>query len=403
MSGELAMLTRSAWRDGSSAASIRAVRARPAPFAEPVYVTKPLLPDLEQYYAHLREIWQTGWLSNGGGNHRALESALREHLGAKYLSLFNNGTTALTVACQALELSGEVITTPFTFPATPHVLSWNHITPVFADIDAKTLTLDPSQIEPLITSHTSAILAVHVYGMPCATEEIERIADAHGLRVVYDGAHAFGTKIGGRAITEFGDATMLSFHATKLFHTAEGGALVLRDKRVHERSELMKNFGIKNEFEVAMPGINGKMNELQAALGLLTLRQVAVERLARTAVASVYRERLWGIEGLTFMDLPDNVENSHQYFVVRIDASAPVSRDTLYGRLKEFNVFARKYFYPLCSQYHCYRSLPSADPSRLPTAHRVVEEVLALPYYGALGEDGAHRVCDAIGYIVGEA
>ena len=398
------MLTRSAWRVGrdvASARSIRSISSRPADFAEPIYVTKPLLPDLDQYHAHLRDIWQTAWLSNVGSKHRALEAALREHLGAQYLALFNNGTTALSLACQALKLTGEVITTPFTFPATPHVLACNQITPVFADIDPQSLTLDPRQIEPLITSRTTGILAVHVYGMPCAVEEIQSIADAYGLSVLYDGAHAFGTKVAGRPITDFGDATMLSFHATKLFHTAEGGALALRDPQLYAQIELMKNFGIKNESEVAMPGINGKMNELQAALGLLTLRQVGIERLARTAIASVYRARLSRIEGLTFIDLPQNVDNSHQYFVVRIDASAPVNRDALYDRLKEFNIFTRKYFHPLCSQYECYRSLPSADPSRLPTAHRIVGEVLALPYYGALGQDGAHRVCDAISYIVG--
>jgi dTDP-4-amino-4,6-dideoxygalactose transaminase len=247
------------------------------------------------------------------------------------------------------------------------------------------------------------VLAVHVYGMPCAVEEIQSIGDTYGLKVIYDGAHAFGTKIDGRPITGFGDATMLSFHATKLFHTAEGGALVVRDEALRRRIELLKNFGIKNEFEVVMPGINGKMNEVQAALGLLTLELVARERLARAGIAAVYRDRLSGIEGLTTFDLPSNVESSQQYFIIRINPSiSVVSRDVLYERLKEFNIFSRKYFYPLCSEYSCYRSLSSSTPANLPVAHRVAQEVLSLPFFGALGADGAHRICDAIRYVLGE-
>jgi dTDP-4-amino-4,6-dideoxygalactose transaminase len=377
---------------------------RPAAFREPVHVTRPPLPDLDQFHSHLEDIWRSARLSNGGAKHQALEDALREYLQVRHISLFNNGTTALIVACRALRLSGEVITTPFTFPATPHVLSWNNITPVFADIHPEFLTLDAMRIEPLITSRTSAILAVHVYGMPCAMSTIQEVADAYGLKVIYDAAHAFGTKVAGRPITDFGDATMLSFHATKLFHTGEGGALVVRDPSLQKRIELLKNFGIKNEFEVVMPGINGKMTELQAALGLLTIRLVETERLARTLVATVYRERLAHVDGLTCFDLPTNVQNSQQYFVIRINPLlAAIDRDTLYDRLKEYNIFARKYFFPLCSQYNCYRSLPSASPSNLPVAHRAAEEVLSLPFYGDLGHDGAHRVCDAICYIMGHA
>jgi dTDP-4-amino-4,6-dideoxygalactose transaminase len=375
---------------------------RPTPFGEPVHVTRPPLPDLDQFHSHLEDIWRSARLSNGGPKHKALEDALREYLQARHISLFNNGTMALIIVCRALRLSGEVITTPFTFPATPHILSWNNITPVFADIHPETLTLDAARIEPLITSRTSAILAVHVYGMPCAVSAIQDLADAYGLKVIYDGAHAFGTKVDGRPITDFGDATMLSFHATKLFHTGEGGALVVRDPSLRKRVELLKNFGIKDEFDVVMPGINGKMNELQAALGILTLRLVEPERLARTLVATVYRERLAQIEGLTCFDLPSNVQNSQQYFVIRINPDlSQVNRDALYDQLKEYNIFTRKYFHPLCSQYNCYRLLPSSSRKNLPVAHRAAEEVLSLPFYGSLGQDGAHRVCDAITHIMG--
>ena len=377
------------------------VAKRPLSFSEPIYVTRPMLPSIDEYHAHLDDIWQSGWLSNSGSKHRALEEALQEHLQAQYLSLFNNGTIALITACQALRLAGEVITTPFTFPATPHVLAWNNLTPVFADIHPDTLTLDPARIEPLITSRTSAILGVHVYGMPCAVDQIQQIADAYGLKVIYDGAHAFGTKINGVPVTDFGDATMLSFHATKLFHTAEGGGLVVQDPALHRRIELLRNFGIKNETEVAFPGINGKMNELQAALGLLTLRMVEREKLARTFVASVYRERLTAHEGLSIFELPMTISNSQQYFVIRVDKdTCSVNRDLLYDALKKFNINARKYFFPLCSDYNCYRSLPSSSPTNLPMAHCAALEVLSLPYYGALGYDDAHQICDAIDYIL---
>jgi len=386
-------------RLASSLAALR--KAQPVPFEQPVYVTRPLLPDLNEFKAQLSDVWESGWLSNSGQKHRALEIALREHLAVPNISLFNNGTIALIVACQALRLSGEVITTPFTFPATPHVLSWNNVTPVFADIDPETMTIDPVQIESRITARTTGILGVHVYGMPCAVEAIQSIADTYGLKVVYDGAHAFGTALDGKPIGEFGDATMFSFHATKLFHTAEGGALAVRDAALCRRIELLKNFGIRSETEVPMPGINGKMNEIQAALGLLTLRLVEIERLKRVAVANVYRERLANIAGLRIFNLPNSVRSSQQYFIIRIDPTeASISRDQLYDQLKPFNIFVRKYFYPLCSEYSCYRSLPSSLPSMLPHAHKAASEVLSLPLFGELGVEGAHRVCDAIDFVM---
>lgn len=373
----------------------------PQPFSDPIYVTRPMLPPLADYNALLETVWDSGWLTNGGRQHQELERALSAYLRAPHLSLFNNGTIALIVACQALGVSGEVITTPFTFPATPHVLSWNNVTPVFCDVDPETLCIDASRIERLVTGRTSAILAVHVYGIPCAVEAIQQVADTYGLKVIYDGAHAFGTEIDGQPITDFGDITMLSFHATKLFHTAEGGALAVRDEKLKKRIDLLKNFGIKNEEEVILPGINGKMNELQAALGLLTLKMVEEERRERSRIAAVYRERLSRLPGVRCVAVPENVRDSHQYFVIRVDAAvARLTRDELYERMRDFNVFPRKYFYPLCSEYNCYRSLPSAAPENLPQAHRAAREVLSLPLFSALGTDGAARICDILDHLL---
>jgi dTDP-4-amino-4,6-dideoxygalactose transaminase len=374
---------------------------KPTPFEEPIYVTRPLLPPLKELWPELEDIWRSGWLTNGGAKHKQLEESLSFALRATHLSLFNNGTIAMIVGCQALRLSGEVITTPFTFPATPHVLTWNGITPVFADIHPETMTLDPTAIAPLITGRTTGILAVHVYGMPCHVYEIQQIADAYGLRVIYDGAHAYGCEIDGESITRFGDATMLSFHATKLFHTAEGGALVVQDASTKKRVDFLKNFGIKNEIEVVMPGINGKMNELQAALGLVNLRHLENERRRRSAVANVYRKRLAEIGDVRCFTCPSNVRSGEQYFIIRVArASVPGLRDRLYEGLKAYNIFTRRYFYPLCSDASCYRSLPSADVGKLPIARQMANEVLALPFFGSLGEEGAHRVSDAINYLL---
>ncbi len=373
---------------------------RPSAFAEPVHVTRPILPPLHEYAAELEQVWQTAWITNGGRCHEMLEQRIGEYLRTEYLSLFNNGTTALLVACRALRLSGEVITTPFTFPATLHALNWNEITPVFCDVDPSTLTIDPAKLRQLITPHTSGILGVHVYGMPCDVRAIQEIADEYSLSVIYDAAHAFGTELDGQPIASFGDASMFSFHATKLFHTAEGGALAVHDEQLKREIDLMKNFGIRNEIEVVMPGINGKMNELQAALGLVTLRYVDQERQARTEIAAVYRSRLGALPGVSCLAFPDRVRNCMQHFVVRVDSeTSGVSRDRLSASLREYNVFARRYFYPLCSEYDCYQALPSASPERLPVAYRASREVLALPFFGGLGQDGADRVCDIIEYI----
>jgi dTDP-4-amino-4,6-dideoxygalactose transaminase len=375
---------------------------QPKAFEQKIYVTKPMLPPLEDYVALLEEVWSSAQLSNGGPQHKLLEAALGEYFNNVNISLFNNGTIALVTACQALRLSGEVITTPFTFPATPHVLSWNNITPVFADIDPVTMNLDPANIEPLISAHTSAILAVHVYGTPCDVKGIQEVADRHGLHVIYDAAHAFGTRIDGRSVTDFGDITMLSFHATKLFQTAEGGALVARDPIVKRRIDYLKNFGIQNETTVLMPGINGKMNELQAALGRLTLEMVDAEQERRRKIGEIYRERLGPVEGISLPVQSEHFTPSQQYFPIRIDAAiCGVTRDFLHDGLREYNVYARRYFFPLCSEFSCYRMLPSAHPSYLQVAHLASTEVMCLPYYGALTSDEAHRICDILLFLMG--
>ena len=367
------------------------------PFDEPIYVTRPMLPDLEDVCRELQGIWASRWLTNNGPVHRVFEEQVRRRLKVSYLSLFNNGTIALLVAASSLRLKGEVITTPFTFPATPHALFWNGITPVFCDIDERSMTIDPGKIESLVTPATSAILGVHVFGTPCDTEAIQRIADRHGLKVMYDAAHAFDTEIDGIGIGSFGDVSMFSFHATKLFHTAEGGALTCRESDLKQRIDLMKNFGISSEEEVTMPGINGKMNEIQAALGLVNLRLLDAEREKRKRIVETYRSCLSSIEGVTITELPSNIVNSYQYFVIRVNrARFGVSRDEVYARLRQFNVFARKYFYPLCSDYPCYRDLPSTAPADLPVAQKVVSEVLCLPLYGDLPVSSVERICGII-------
>lgn len=376
----------------------------PRAFENPIYVTRPVLPPLADYTRSLAQIWQSGFLTNGATQHQALEQALCQYLQTPHLSLFNNGTLALLVACQALQVKGEVITTPFTFAATPHVLAWNKATPVFADIDPETLCIDPASIEHNLSDQTSAILGVHVYGMPCDVQAIETLARPRQLKVIYDGAHAFGTQLDGQPIVRHGDATMLSFHATKLFHSAEGGALCMADPDLKKQVDLLKNFGIKNEEEVLLPGINGKMNELQAALGLLVLQHVDAEKQHRQALRDIYTERFQDMPGVRLLCVPTNASDSHQYLIVRVYADqAGCHRDELHQRLKRYNIITRKYFYPLCSNYDCYRHLPSADPSRLPNAHRVASEVLSLPLHSELKADDVHRICDTIAYSLHHA
>lgn len=364
-------------------------------FPERIYVTRPVFPTIEEVTEKLRDIWAAKWLTNNGPQHSMLEQELTEKLKVPYLSLFNNGTIALIVACQSLRLSGEVITTPFTFAATPHVLSWNNIRPIFCDIDAETMNIDAEKIENMITPQTTAILAVHVFGTPCNVEKIQEIADRYGLKVIYDAAHAFGVEIDGRGIGNFGDISMFSFHATKLYHTVEGGALTHGDKNLKSRIDLLKNFGIKNEEEVVMPGINGKLNEISAAVGRIMLNYVENERQKRIFLHKVYDEELSGVDGIKIMPkCADNVKLNYQYYVVRIDEKIfGRSRDFVYDSFKNYNVYARKYFHPLCSEFTCYRQLNSARAENLPVANEIGRQVLSLPMYGDLTEADVRKIC----------
>ena len=369
-------------------------------FDNPIYISRPFLPKLEEYTERLKNVWDSKWMTNNGPQHTQFETELAKKLETPHLSLFNNGTIALMIACQSLRLSGEVITTPFTFAATVHTLMWNNIKPIFCDIDPVTMNLDLNKLESLITPQTTAILGVHVFGTPCDMTQIQRIADLYGLKVVYDAAHAFGVKVDGIPIVNFGDISMLSFHATKLYHTAEGGALVVKDKVLKERIDFLKNFGIKNEEEVVMPGINGKMSELHAALGSVNLKYVDEEINKRKQLYGVYVRELTDIEGVQFNILHSNVKSNYQYFVIRIDpVKFGMSRDLLYDTLKTYNVFARKYFFPLCSNYPCYRSIPSASPSLLPISNKVAEQVLCLPLYGDLKTEDILKICHIINFI----
>jgi dTDP-4-amino-4,6-dideoxygalactose transaminase len=372
-------------------------------FAEPIRVTKPTMPRLEDYHRYLERIWDSQWLTNVGQFHEEFERRLSEYLGVEHVSLFCNGTIALLVALQALRInSGEVITTPFTFPATAHVLYWNRIRPVFCDIDEETLNLDPKRIEPLISPDTKAILPVHVFGNPCAVEEIQQIADRHGLHVIYDAAHAFGVRYRNRSILEFGDMSVLSFHATKLFTSIEGGAVISKTAAQKRRVDFLKNFGIAGEETVIGPGINGKMNEFQAAFGLLELDIVDEEIANRGKLTHLYKQELEDVPGITFPEKVPDVSHNYCYFPMLVDAdNYGMSRDELYTLLKRFNVHPRKYFYPLCSTYSCYSALPSADPRNLPVAERVAQQILCLPLYGTLDEDTVRTVCTLVKELQG--
>ena len=364
------------------------------PFAEPIFVTRPIVPDLDKYRERLESVWEKKWFTNNGEQHQILERKLQQYLGVSNISLFNNGTIALITACRSLRLSGEVITTPFTFAATPHVLTWNNIKPIFCDIEEKSLNIDSDKLESLITSDTTGIMPVHVFGMPCNTGEIQKIADEYGLKIIYDAAHAFGTKVDNTGIGNFGDITMFSFHATKQFHTAEGGALTFHEPSLKKRVDLLKNFGIKSEDEVIMPGINGKMNELQAALGLEVLEYMDDEREKRKQLFEHYKEVLKNVKGVICPESGKNVYSNYQYFVIRIEKEKfGKSRDEVHEEFKKYNIFTRKYFYPLCSDYACYKQLPSSSQNNLQVANKIIHEVLCLPLYGDLQLDDIKKIC----------
>ncbi len=367
-------------------------------FPEPIYVTRPTLPSLADYTRQLEAIWESHKLTNNGPLHRRLEEALTRRLGVEHLSLTCNGTIALLIALQALRINGgEIIVTPFTYPPTVHVLYWLQVKPVFCDIDPLTWTIDPARIEALITPETRAIMGVHVYGRPCAVDEIQAIADRHGLHVIYDAAQAFGVEVDGRSVLRWGDMSTLSFHATKLYSTIEGGAIVTNTPERKQRVDFLKNFGIADEETVIGPGINGKLNEMQAAYGLLRLDDVDREIERRRELTAIYRRELDRVPGLTLLPDQPGVRHNFAYLPVLVDPEAcGLSRDRLYDLLKEFNVHARKYFHPLCSSYPCYRGLPTARPDHLPVATRIASHVLCLPLYGTLAPEEAGRICAII-------
>ncbi|KAF1685596.1 aminotransferase [Pseudoxanthomonas broegbernensis] len=370
----------------------------------PIPVTSPLLPPLEEFLPYLQKIWSSRTLTNGGDMHRELEQAMARYLGVKHLALMANGTLALVTALQALRITGEVITTPYSFVATAHSLLWNGIKPVFVDVDPVTLNLDPSRIEAAITPQTTAIMPVHCYGNPCDTRAIERIADTYNLKVIYDAAHAFGVEDAGGSVLRHGDLSVLSFHATKVFNTFEGGAIVCPDERTYRRIGHLKNFGFVDETTVVAPGINGKMSEVNAAFGLLQLRYIdrALER--RQQIDALYRQRLQGIRGLRFMPpRGGQARANHAYFPVLVDAEFPLDRDGLYQHMRRRGILVRRYFYPLISDFPMYRGLASADPALLPMAREAAQKVLCLPIFPDLKDTGVEAVCAAIGEVRAEA
>ena len=362
----------------------------------PVFVTQPFLPPLEEFIPYLQEIWGSKWLTNNGQFHQQLERALAEYLGVPFISLFSNGTLALITALQALRIGGEVITTPYSFVATSHALHWNGIRPVFADIDPNSFNLDPRSIEKAITSRTTAILPVHVYGRPCDIEAIRAIADKHRLKLIYDAAHAFAVRENGKSILNAGDFSILSFHATKVFNTFEGGAVVSPDAASKAHIDDLKNFGFADELTVIAPGINAKMNEVQAAFGLLQLKHIEEALALRGYVAQRYRAGLAGMPDLTLPRTPANVTANHSYFPVLIEPGFPMSRDAVYDKLKEHGIHARRYFFPLISDFPMYRDLPSANPANLPVASAVANKVLCLPIFPDLKQDTQDKVIEII-------
>ena len=362
-----------------------------------ITVTSPLLPDLDEFQKLLKEIWDSKWVTNNGQFHKQLEQALCEYLKVPYISLFTNGTLPLLTALQALRITGEVITTPYSFVATTHSIWWNGCKPVFVDIEESTCGMDPDRIEAAITPQTTAIMPVHCYGKPCNMERIQAIADKYGLRVIYDAAHAFGVDVNGKSVLEQGDMATLSFHATKVYNTLEGGALVMHDAEPKKRVDYLKNFGFAGETEVVAPGINSKMDEVRAAYGLLNLRQVdeAIEK--RHQVAVKYREALRNVKGVRFFDDMPGVRHNYSYFPIFINAEEyGMTRDELYFKMKEQGILGRRYFFPLISTFSAYRGLPSAASENLPVATQIANEVICLPMHHELKKEGIERIIELI-------
>ena len=358
-----------------------------------ITVTSPLLPNLDEFTESLKEIWESKWITNNGQFHQKLEAALAEYLKVPYVSLFTNGTLPLLTALQAMRITGEVITTPYSFVATTHALWWNGIKPVFVDIDPSTGNIDPQKIEAAITPRTTAILPVHVYGKPCDTEAIQAIADKYGLKVIYDAAHAFGVEVNGESLLNAGDMSTLSFHATKVFNTIEGGAMVMHDEKTKQRIDYLKNFGFANEIEVVGPGINSKMDEIRSAYGLLNLKQVDAAIAARQKVAVAYRKALRNVDGISFWDDMPGVRHNYSYFPIFVDAEKyGMTRDELYMKMKDQGVWSRRYFYPLISEFSTYRGLESSRPENLPNAHMMADTVICLPMHHALTKEEIDKI-----------
>lgn len=362
-----------------------------------ITVTSPLLPDLKEFEKYLEDIWDRKWLTNNGHYHQELEKSLAGFLGVPYLSLFTNGTLPLITALQAMRITGEVITTPYSFVATTHSIWWNNLKPVFVDVEEETGNIDPEKIEAAITPQTTAIMPVHVYGTPCNTKRIQEIADIYGLKVIYDAAHAFGVNVDGKSILEAGDMSTLSFHATKVYNTVEGGALICHDAATKKRIDYLKNFGFAGETKVVAPGINSKMDEIRSAYGLLNLKQVddAIER--RKHVAEMYKAVLKDVPGIRFLNDIEGVRHNYSYFPIFITENEyGMSRDALYAKLKENNILGRRYFYPLISNFPVYRGLESANPVNLPVATKLAEQVLCLPMYADLKDEDVERILQVV-------
>lgn len=363
----------------------------------PIFVTQPSLPDLKEFIPYLEQIWDNKILTNNGPFHQQLEKELANFLGVPYISLFVNGTLALVTALQVLRITGEVITTPYSFVATTHSLWWNNIKPVFVDIEPDFCNIDPEKIEAAITPRTTAILPVHVYGNPCKVERIQEIADIYGLKVIYDAAHTFGVNYNGQSICNYGDLSILSFHATKVFNTMEGGAIVCHDAATKKRIDYLKNFGFAGETTIMAPGINSKMNEMQAGLGLVQLKHYSANTKKRKAIAEIYRNELVDIDGISLLTNPELTDTNHAYFPIFVDEKIfGISRDQLYEKLKENNIFGRRYFYPLISEFSMYKSLDSAKPENLPVATKMANKVICLPIYPNLELDSLSYICNVI-------
>ncbi|WP_022949006.1 DegT/DnrJ/EryC1/StrS family aminotransferase [Methylohalobius crimeensis] len=363
---------------------------------EPVHVKRPAMPPLEEFISCLEAIWDSRVLTNCGPFHEQFERELAEFLGVEHLALFCNGTIGLVTALQALRVAGEVITTPYSFVATTHALLWNGLTPVFVDIDPVTFSIDPKKIEEAITPRTTSILPVHTYGIPCDFEAIQRIADIYGLKVIYDAAHAFGVRDSGGSILRHGDLSVLSFHATKVFHTFEGGAIICPDAKTKQRIDYLKNFGFADEVTVVAPGINGKMNEFQAAYGVVALKHYGTWHASCSAVSHRYRELLTGVSGIRLLNVPEKLEWNYAYFPILVEDGYPLTRDDLYYKLRREGIHARRYFYPLISEFPMYRGFESAKLEHLPRAYEVSRKVLCLPMFAELPIDVVESICRLI-------